>query len=657
MKKYFLMKSIYFLAAIFITTTTLLAQEKDCNYKKPHQADTWIFGKKARINFTQDPSSVVPTGSEFAMPSGVSSISDDFGNLLLFSNGKTIWDKSYHVMDNGNGLDGALLGGQTSVIIPHPGNSKQYFVFTTNMYLTGILTKGINYTTVDFTNNSSGSVVSKNNFLFNENSKTLCAIKHENNRDYWVIFHGFGPNKGNKYYSYLVDTSGVVTTPIESVVGFNQVGDLNNQVGYMKASSNGERVAVTIPEDGIVEVLDFDRATGKLSNAITSSADSFYMPFGLEFSPNNSKLYVTTTPLVGNTTSFLYQFDIDNNQPFNNPIIINHFEYNATPLDSTMQGLQLSVDGKIYLTKMKQSGVELPNLGVIYNPDRDGLGCNYNKLEGISNNGLYLEGAGTQGGLPDFMSDFLNIPHFYYLNQCQDDTTKFEIRNKANIVPAWDFKDPSGTGFLADPMKPGYIFSDAGTYDVELTESYNGEDYVFIKEVLINPLPSIEIGQGFDTLYILPNSSVRLDAGEGYDIYNWVPDVSTGQYMDVNEEGLYMVSVTDINCCTNSDTVYVKYAKLTYPTAFKPSSSNSVNQTFTVIGNIIAISKYQFNIFNRWGQLIFESDDPTVGWDGTYEGSAAPNGTYVYSSVFTSFESGIQSSIDIKTTGTVTLIR
>jgi gliding motility-associated-like protein len=658
MRKQFVLILSSFVIILFFTSN-LLAQERDCNYKKPHQADTWLFGKKARITFKQDPPIVLPTSIEFAMPSSVSLISDENGDLLLFTNGKTIWDKTYNVMDNGQDLDGALLGGQTSVIIPHPGNSKQYFVFTTNMFLTGILTKGINYTTVDFTNNSNGSVLSnsKNNFLFNENSKTVCAVKHENNRDYWVIFHGFGPNKGNNYYSYLVDTSGVVSTPVESAVGFNQIGDLNNQVGYMKASSNGERVAVTLPEDGVIEVLDFDRATGKLSNAITSNTGSFYMPFGLEFSPDNSKLYATTTPLVGGTTSDLYQFDITVGQPFVNPIVISQFDYNATQLDSTMQGLQLGVDGKIYLTKMKQSGVELPNLSVIYNPDRNGLACNYNELEGVSNNGLYLEGAGSQGGLPDFMSDFLNIPHFFYLNQCQNDTTNFEIRNKANANADWDFKDPSGTPFLDDLMKPGYIFSDAGTYNVELTESYNGEDYIFTEEVIINPLPSIEIGQGYDTLYILPNSSVRLDAGAGYDIYNWMPNTSSGQYMDVNQEGLYKVSVTDINCCTNSDVVFVKYAQLSYPTAFNPASNYTENRTFKVLGNVSAISKYQFNIFNRWGQLVFESDDPTVGWDGSYEGSAAPNGTYVYSSVFTSFESGIQSSIDIKTTGTATLIR
>lgn len=657
MKKHCLTQLSIFLVILLFSTSNLVAQERDCNYKKPHQADTWIFGEKARMIFTQDPPVINPTLLDFHTPSGSASISDNNGNLLFFTNGKTVWNKSYHVMQNGEGLAGALLGGQTSIIVPHPGNDKQYFIFTSNMYLLNFLEEGVNYSTVDFTNNDKGEVTAKNNFLFRENSKTLCAVKHENGTDYWVVFHGFGPNKGNKFYSYLVNADGVATTAIESVVGYNQDGDLNNQVGYMKASSNGEKIAITLPTDGVVEILNFDNSTGKLSNPITSSAGEYYMPFGIEFSPDNSKLYLTTSPLVAGNKSFLYQLDVANSQPFATQTIIKEIDYNGLATDYTLQGIQLGVDGKVYVTKTYQSGISMPNLGVVYNPDRNGIACNYNILEGAANNGQSLNGAGTQGGLPDFVSTFLDIPHFFYLNQCLNDTTKIEIRNKANVTPTWDFKDPTGTSDLSDPMKPKFVFSADGTYKVELTESYEGNDYVFTEDILINPLPEIEIGNGSNIIYILPNSSIRLDAGEGFDVYKWQPDGSTGQFLNVNAEGQYIATVTDFNCCTNSDTVEVRIAKLAYPTAIKPSSSKPINQTFKVTGDVSGIAKYQLNIFNRWGQLIYESDDPTVGWDGTYEGADVPVGTYVYSSVFTSFESDIQSSIDIKKTGTVTVIR
>ncbi len=658
-KNHCLLLLLYFIIAIFITGPELLAQENDCNYKKPHQADQWIFGNKARLDFNQSPpdasqTSINPTLTTF----GISSISDDDGNLLIVSNGMNVWNKSLGLMENGTGLLGSAGASQSSIIVPHPGNDKQYFIFTIDIYLPPPVSRGdgVNYSVVDFTSNSHGSVTSKNNLLFEKNSNKVCAVKHENNRDFWVIFHGFGSNNGNKFYSYLVDTNGVASEPVESNIGSFQTGEFNNQRGYMKASPDGSKIGLAIPLDGIIELLDFDKATGQLTNVYTSTAD-YEFASGVEFSPDNSKLYVTTAPL--SDSSYLYQFDITNNQPISNPVIINSIYYSTgTSADSTMDALQLGVDGKIYVAKTKSVGYDgKPNISVIYNPNRLGMACNYNKLDNNFNNGIYLNGAGVLNGLPSFVTDYLNIPHFFYFNQCQNDTTDFEIRNTANIDPSWNFKDPGGMSFLSDLMKPKHIFSDAGTYEVELTETYDGIDYIFTENVLINPLPSIDIGQGNDTIYILPNSSIRLDAGEGFDIYTWTPGGGSGHYLDVNQEGLYSVSVTDTNCCTNTAFVYIKFASLAYPTAFKPSSSVTENQTFTIRGNVGAIAEYQLRIFNRWGQLIFESDNPTESWDGNFNGSPAPMGTYVYSSVFTSFESGIQSSIDIKNTGTITLIR
>lgn len=660
MKRYFGLQLSFFLVIFLSSASLLLAQENDCNYKKPHQADQWIFGSRAGIDFTQDPPFIDPTQITYNTPYGVAVISDDDGDLLFFTNGIDVWNQGLFKMDNGSGLKGNNFASQSSMIIPHPGNSKKYFIITIDMFISPIYVDGINYSVVDFTNNGYGEVTSKNNLLFTENSQKVSAVKHENGRDYWVVLHGFGADKGRKFYSYLIDTSGIVLNPVVSEVGAIHTGDVNNQRGYMKASSNGSKIGLVLPADGIVEILDFDKATGQLSSPVASNAGAFYYPTGLEFSPDNSKLYITTSPLASDS-SYLYQFDITGSQPFSNPVVINSFYFStvsSSPADSLMQALQLGVDGKIYLSKSTRGNTTgKPYLGVIYNPDRDGLDCNYNELEHVKNNGLYLNGANSLAGLPDFITDYLNIPHFYYFNQCQNDTTEFEIRNTANIEPSWDFKDADGTSILGDLMKPKHIFSEPGTYDVELIETYDDIDYIFTENVIINPLPGVDIGMGYDTIYILPNSSIRLDAGEGYDIYAWTPDGSSGQFLDVNSEGLYSVSVTDFNCCSNTDAVYIKFANLTYPTAFKPASSIVANQTFSVAGNIGAIAEFQLRVFNRWGQLIYESDDPAVGWDGTYNGSQAPMGTYVYSSVFTSFESGIQSSIDIKKTGIITIIR
>ncbi len=650
-------RSLFLLILVFIINLdSLQAQERNCNYVVPNQATTWVFGEYARIKFAQPTNEILPTSGNYGLPFGSSSISDENGNLILFSNGENVWNKSYNLMQNGSGLAGSKYGGQSSLIVPHPGNSNKYFIFTTNKYISNFYTEGINYSVADFSSSNMGEVTSKNNQILTKNSKVISAVRHSNNTDYWVIVHGFGDENGGTFYSFHVDTLGVNPTPVSSTVGSIQKDDINNQFGYLKASPNGTKLAITLPSIGIIELFDFNNETGSVSNPISTNPGSYYFPFGLEFSPDNTKLYATTSPLNPDT-SYLYQFNLLDPDPLQTPVVINKFAYNGLTSDSLMYGLQMGVDGKIYVSKTMQGGIGMTNLDVIYNPNRDGLSCNFNELNSATNNGISLNGAMTQSGLPDFVSTFLNIPHFYYQDQCLNDTTNFIIRNTANLTPSWNFKDPAGTSDLSNPMNPKYIFSEAGTYDVELTESYEGETYTFSEDVLINPLPSVDIGLGSNIIYILQGSSIRLDAGDGMDVYSWTPASSNNQYLDVDQEGYYIATVTDFNCCSNSDTVEIKYASLSYPNAFKPTSNIPDNKTFKVLGDISAISKYQFRIFNRWGQLIFETDNPQNGWDGTQDGEYAPMGTYIYTSVFTSFESGIQSAIDITDTGTVTLIR
>ena len=644
-----------------LAALTVVSQTR-CDYKKPHEADTWMFGKQGYIKFKDSDPIASPTWYDYNFPNGVSIISDANGNRKLFSNGQAIWNGNGQIVANGDYLLGNSSSTQSSIIIP-TGNSNKYIVFTVDMFLDGIYTNGVNYSIVDFSANSDGEVTSKNNLLFHENADKVCAVKHENNEYYWVIFHGFGSNNGDKFFSYLVNNDSVIETPVISQVGSPQTGTTTdmtflNQRGYMKASPNGEKIALCIPIDGIVEVFDFNKSTGEISNPISSGANAFNAPYGLEFSPNSQYLYISNSPLNPGNCS-LYQVNLNLSNPFSTPVVINDYYFGNTDNDSIMQALQLGVDGKIYVSKGYQpnsSGIGY--LGVIYNPDRPGISCNYNVLNNQPNNGLSLNGAQGLAGLPDFVADFLNIPHFYHFNRCHHDTTDFEIRNTANLTPTWDFKDPNGQDVSVDDMKPRFIFSDPGDYQVELTEEYNGEQYIFTEDITIYPLPDVQINASpTDTIYILQNSSIRLDAGDGYEFYNWNNGEGTSQYFDVDKEGYYYVEVTDYNCCKNSDEVYVKFANLSYPNAIMISSSNPVNQNFKVIGDISALANYSLRIFDRWGQIIFETEDPTNGWDGTKNNSFVPLGTYVYSAVFQSFESSIQSSIEINHKGTVTVLR
>ena len=82
-----------------------------------NQTINWNFGNKAALNFNGAQVNVLPD-SEMNTPAGCSSISDKQGNLLFYTNGKTVWNKEHQIMENGDALSGEEVINQTSIIIP-----------------------------------------------------------------------------------------------------------------------------------------------------------------------------------------------------------------------------------------------------------------------------------------------------------------------------------------------------------------------------------------------------------------------------------------------------------------------------------------------------------------------------------------------------------
>jgi gliding motility-associated-like protein len=71
----------------------------------------------------------------------------------------------------------------------------------------------------------------------------------------------------------------------------------------------------------------------------------------------------------------------------------------------------------------------------------------------------------------------------------------------------------------------------------------------------------------------------------------------------------------------------IKESNVFYPNAFTPNGDD-LNDTFLVSGQFIA--EFEMKVFNRWGELLFTSNDPSLGWDGTARGNLMPEGTYVF---------------------------
>jgi gliding motility-associated-like protein len=88
---------------------------------------------------------------------------------------------------------------------------------------------------------------------------------------------------------------------------------------------------------------------------------------------------------------------------------------------------------------------------------------------------------------------------------------------------------------------------------------------------------------------------------------------------------------------------------LDVPTAFTPGTPGT-NSVINVVG--FGISEMDWNIYNRQGELVFHSTDPSNGWDGTYKGTLQPTDVYTYT-----LEAGFTNGTKLKRTGDITLLR
>ena len=147
------------------------------------------------------------------------------------------------------------------------------------------------------------------------------------------------------------------------------------------------------------------------------------------------------------------------------------------------------------------------------------------------------------------------------------------------------------------------------------------------------PYPVVDAG---DIKYIFLPSSIELEATSDLEVvFDWTPKSSL-----INDETVittatpavtttYMVAGTTEFGCTSTDFVdVVVNESLDLPTAFTPDGDN-----FNDVWNLKELSSYPDNvvkIYNRWGNLIFESTGYQESWEGTFNGEPLPSGSYFY---------------------------
>jgi gliding motility-associated-like protein len=139
----------------------------------------------------------------------------------------------------------------------------------------------------------------------------------------------------------------------------------------------------------------------------------------------------------------------------------------------------------------------------------------------------------------------------------------------------------------------------------------------------------------------------------GYTNYNW----STGNaqdFINITQSGTYGLQVTDKNGCIGSDSMkvffYTNCVLIQIPNAFTPDG-NGKNEEFKPFIPV-PVSNYHMQIWNRWGQQVFETRNVIKGWDGAFQSKIQPAGGYVYSITLKDIN-----GVNVKRTGTLILIR
>jgi gliding motility-associated-like protein len=347
MIKYELRKKIFYLMMLmmpFMSQISFAQQE----------ANIWHFGDSVCLDFSSGVPVQVP-GSSLWSVEGSASYCDAAGNLLFYTNGGGrepmfsgqdgghIWNSNNAVMYDMQGVEGGGFSSkQSSVAFEAPGQAGVYYLFTMDELEFDIGAspainaaqpngRGLRYFKIDMSqNNGLGAVITANQPVYEPSAEGLCAIRHANGVDYWLLINQ--DSTGIGVYSVTaagVNLSGVFNFPF-----------LLRGIQAIKASPKGDYVLAQLSlsiNSGSPHLFQFNNATGVLANPVLLSPDFV----DGEFSPNGRYLYGVTSGSPPTTTS-INQYDLlSANIPASAMTIANSSSLLTIP--------QTGPDGKIYI--------------------------------------------------------------------------------------------------------------------------------------------------------------------------------------------------------------------------------------------------------------------------------------------------------------------
>lgn len=371
------------------------------SHPQPAHYNNWIFGENCGITFTTNDGEpkYLPLLTDYNYLEGISSISDDLGNLLYYINPNkplkktsNVLTNSFEVVSNSEGLLANDDVSNTGLFIQDFSDPNKYFI----IYGSALNpnqphnNSGINYSVLDRTkNNGVGEITIKNKNLYKNSTEKMAGVMNTVDGICWVITHEINNNNFN---IIRIDKNGLDESISTQSIGLDHASFLNLvSQGRIGVSPNGTTIAVTVPyydpnkeEDyrGKVELFDFDPKTGILSNPRTINLN--LNTYALAFSPNGKVLYIKTDTQILQLDLTICDVDEMLNQSYKID----------TKTATNTQAIERGPNGKIYTVRFNNN-----YLDAILNPDVIGAGCNYTE-------NVVETGGTNKFGLPTVVNSY-----------------------------------------------------------------------------------------------------------------------------------------------------------------------------------------------------------------------------------------------------------
>jgi gliding motility-associated-like protein len=250
----------------------------------------------------------------------------------------------------------------------------------------------------------------------------------------------------------------------------------------------------------------------------------------------------------------------------------------------------------------------------------------------------------------DFVVNVQNLP---IINFNQTDTAEcgkldytFNVlTTPTDVAYAWDF----GDGSTSTDVSPTHNYSIAGTYtpSVTVTSTLGCVSSLSMPDLItVHPIPQIDFNVTPSILFDDFSQVEFSNSSVGAVNYIWnfgdASDTSHSEnpihfYPDSGTYVITLIGESDKGCIDSTSEVLLHVIN-TYafvPSCFTPNNDgkNDVFKLYTV-----NVFDFHFQLLDRWGRVLFETDNPQGEWDGTYQGSYVQEGVYVYKMEYKSLQ-------------------